>query len=112
MAKLRRQVRRTKEVLSANTAAPMTVEELHGGRDFQSSIKREEFEKMAGDYFKRAAVRWGLVTLQALCSGRGASLGRQWTGSLGELTGNSMSNRLIGRKIGESNRTSIYIYIF
>jgi molecular chaperone DnaK (HSP70) len=56
MAKLRRQVRRTKEVLSANSASPLSVEELHEGRDFQSSIKREEFEALAGDYWKRVAV--------------------------------------------------------
>jgi hypoxia up-regulated 1 len=56
MAKLRRQVRRTKEILSANTAAPISVEELHGGLDFQSSIKREEFEALAGSFWERAAV--------------------------------------------------------
>eukprot|EP00775_Hariotina_reticulata_P013787 gene13787-13908_t len=55
MAKLRRQVRRTKEILSANTAAPISVEELHGGMDFQSSIKREEFEALAGSFWERAA---------------------------------------------------------
>jgi hypothetical protein len=57
LAKLRRQVRRTKEVLSANTFAPITVEELHDGKDFQSTIKREEFEDLAGDFWDRAAVR-------------------------------------------------------
>jgi molecular chaperone DnaK (HSP70) len=41
-------VRRTKEILSANTGAPFSVEELHEGLDFSSSIKREEFEEMAG----------------------------------------------------------------
>eukprot|EP00879_Flechtneria_rotunda_P033462 GHRR01037062.1.p1 GENE.GHRR01037062.1~~GHRR01037062.1.p1 ORF type:complete len:107 (+),score=29.83 GHRR01037062.1:412-732(+) len=56
MAKLRRQVRRTKEILSANSAAPMSVEELHAGKDFQSSIKREVFEAMAEDFWQRAAV--------------------------------------------------------
>eukprot|EP00879_Flechtneria_rotunda_P024057 GHRR01025481.1.p1 GENE.GHRR01025481.1~~GHRR01025481.1.p1 ORF type:complete len:539 (+),score=222.19 GHRR01025481.1:412-2028(+) len=55
MAKLRRQVRRTKEILSANSAAPMSVEELHAGKDFQSSIKREVFEAMAEDFWQRAA---------------------------------------------------------
>ena len=29
------QVRRTKEILSANTAAPLSVEELHDGIDYQ-----------------------------------------------------------------------------
>jgi hypoxia up-regulated 1 len=57
LAKLRRQVRRTKEVLSANTFAPITVEELHDGKDFQSTIKREEFDDLAGDFWDRAAVR-------------------------------------------------------
>jgi len=56
LAKLRRQVRRTKEILSANTAAPITVEELHAGKDFQSSIKRSEFEELAGAFWDRAAV--------------------------------------------------------
>lgn len=55
LAKLRRQVRRTKEILSANTAAPITVEELHAGKDFQSSIKRSEFEELAGAFWDRAA---------------------------------------------------------
>ncbi|GIL45761.1 hypothetical protein Vafri_2912 [Volvox africanus] len=54
MAKMRRQVRRTKEMLSANSAAPCTVEELYDGRDFQSSITREEFESLADDFFNRA----------------------------------------------------------
>jgi hypothetical protein len=44
------QVRRTKEVLSANTGAPFSVEELHEGLDFSSSIKREELEEMAGGW--------------------------------------------------------------
>ncbi|KAG2432896.1 hypothetical protein HXX76_008627 [Chlamydomonas incerta] len=55
MAKLRRQVRRTKEMLSANSAAPCTVEELYDGKDFQSSITREDFEVLAADFFTRAA---------------------------------------------------------
>ncbi|KAG2448832.1 hypothetical protein HYH02_006183 [Chlamydomonas schloesseri] len=55
MAKLRRQVRRTKEMLSANSAAPCTVEELYDGKDFQSSITRDDFEVLAADFFTRAA---------------------------------------------------------
>jgi len=55
MAKLKRQVRRTKEMLSANTAAPFSVEEMHEGKDFQSSITREKFEELAGDFWTRAA---------------------------------------------------------
>jgi hypothetical protein len=41
------QVRRTKEILSANTEAPFSVEELHEGRDFQSSVSRADFEELA-----------------------------------------------------------------
>ena len=49
-------MRRTKEILSANSAAPITVEELHAGKDFQSTIQRSEFEELAGDFWQRAAV--------------------------------------------------------
>ncbi|KAK9811690.1 hypothetical protein WJX72_008444 [[Myrmecia] bisecta] len=55
VAKLKRQVRRTKEILSANTEAPVNVEELHEGIDFRSRITRDEFEALAGDFFKQAA---------------------------------------------------------
>ncbi|KAL6750263.1 Hsp70 protein-domain-containing protein [Haematococcus lacustris] len=55
MAKLRKQVRRTKEMLSANTAGPISVEEFHGGLDFQSTISREQFEQLAGSFFDQAA---------------------------------------------------------
>ncbi|PNG99289.1 Heat shock protein 17, partial [Tetrabaena socialis] len=54
MAKMRRQVRRTKEMLSANSAAPCTVEELYDGIDFQSTITRDAFEVLAKDFFSRA----------------------------------------------------------
>lgn len=36
MAKLKKQVKRTKEILSANTAAPISVESLYDDRDFRS----------------------------------------------------------------------------
>nr|QBY35573.1 heat shock protein 70G [Dunaliella salina] len=55
MAKMRKQIRRTKEVLSANTAAPVSVEELHEGIDYQASITREQFETLAGPFFEQAA---------------------------------------------------------
>eukprot|EP00195_Chlamydomonas_chlamydogama_P003215 CAMPEP_0202919692 /NCGR_PEP_ID=MMETSP1392-20130828/76466_1 /ASSEMBLY_ACC=CAM_ASM_000868 /TAXON_ID=225041 /ORGANISM="Chlamydomonas chlamydogama, Strain SAG 11-48b" /LENGTH=990 /DNA_ID=CAMNT_0049613149 /DNA_START=318 /DNA_END=3290 /DNA_ORIENTATION=+ len=55
MAKMKKQVRRTKEILSANTGSPFSVEEFYDGKDFQSSITREEFETLAADFFKRAA---------------------------------------------------------
>ncbi len=51
------QVKRTKEILSANTEAPLSVEELLGGHDFRSSISRTEFERLAG---KPAAAFWVL----------------------------------------------------
>lgn len=49
------QARRTKEMLSANTEAPFVVEELLDGQDFRSSIKRQQLEDLAGDFFQRAA---------------------------------------------------------
>ena len=52
---LHTQARRTKEMLSANTEAPFIVEELLDGKDFRSSIKRQELEDLAGDFFQRAA---------------------------------------------------------
>jgi hypoxia up-regulated 1 len=51
----RPQVKRTKEVLSANSEAHISVEELFEGRDFRSSIKREAFEALAAHAFARAA---------------------------------------------------------
>ena len=42
-------------MLSANTEAPFIVEEVFDGKDFRSSIKRQEFEELAGDFFLRAA---------------------------------------------------------
>ncbi|PPR85677.1 hypothetical protein GOBAR_AA35018 [Gossypium barbadense] len=39
MAKLKKQVKRTKEILSANTAAPISVESLHDDRDFRYSSR-------------------------------------------------------------------------
>ena len=35
MSKLKKQVKRTKEILSANTAAPISVESLYDDRDFR-----------------------------------------------------------------------------
>ncbi|KAI3435832.1 hypothetical protein D9Q98_001890 [Chlorella vulgaris] len=54
MAKLRKQVARTKHVLSANSEAGISVEELWQDRDFRSSITRERFEQLAGDFWARA----------------------------------------------------------
>lgn len=55
VAKLRKQAKRVKQVLSANSEAPLSVEELHNGVDFRSRITREDFEAIAGDFFARAA---------------------------------------------------------
>ena len=46
-AKLRKAVRRTKEMLTANTDAPLNVEELHKGVDFASSVSRSTMESLA-----------------------------------------------------------------
>ncbi|KAI3963076.1 hypothetical protein MKW92_040814 [Papaver armeniacum] len=54
MAKLKKQVKRTKEILSANTMAPISVESLHDDRDFRSSITREKFEELCGDLWEQS----------------------------------------------------------
>ncbi|XP_011004468.1 PREDICTED: heat shock 70 kDa protein 17-like [Populus euphratica] len=56
MAKLKKQVKRTKEILSANTMAPISVESLYDDRDFRSSITREKFEELCGDLWDRSLV--------------------------------------------------------
>lgn len=56
MAKLKKQVKRTKEILSANTVAPMSVESLYDDRDFRSTITREKFEELCGDLWEQALV--------------------------------------------------------
>ncbi|QHO05629.1 Heat shock 70 kDa protein [Arachis hypogaea] len=54
MAKLKKQVKRTKEILSANTAAPISVESLHNDIDFRSSITREKFEELCDDIWEQS----------------------------------------------------------
>ncbi|CAA7023746.1 unnamed protein product [Microthlaspi erraticum] len=54
MAKLKKQVKRTKEILSANTGAPISVESLHDDRDFRSTISREKFEELCKDLWERS----------------------------------------------------------
>lgn len=49
------QVKRLKTVLSANSDAHISVEELYGGLDFRSSISRVDFEALAGPFFERTA---------------------------------------------------------
>lgn len=41
------QAKRTKEILSANSDAPISVEELHDGCDFRSRITRWDTHKIA-----------------------------------------------------------------
>jgi len=55
MSKLKRQCKRTKEILSANAEASISVEALHGDFDFRSSITREAFEKLGAPVFARCA---------------------------------------------------------
>lgn len=55
MSKLRKSAKKTKEILSANKAAPIYAEELHDGIDFSSSITRERFEELAAGFFSDAA---------------------------------------------------------
>ncbi|VVA93402.1 unnamed protein product [Arabis nemorensis] len=54
MAKLKKQVKRTKEILSANNAAPISVESLHDDRDFRSTITRQKFEELCKDLWERS----------------------------------------------------------
>jgi hypoxia up-regulated 1 len=53
--KLRRQARRAKEVLSANSEASLSVEDLLPGRDFRARVARDQFEALAGEAWARAA---------------------------------------------------------
>ena len=55
VAKLRKQVKRTKEVLSANSDAPVIVDELLSGQDFRGKISREEFEELVSGVWDRTA---------------------------------------------------------
>ena len=55
VAKLKKACKKTKEILSANNDAPVSVEGLHDDIDFRSSIKRNAFVKLAGDFFEKAA---------------------------------------------------------
>ena len=44
-----RQVKRTKQILSANSEAPISVEELFEDHDFRATITRDKFEELAGE---------------------------------------------------------------
>eukprot|EP00850_Spirogloea_muscicola_P022840 SM000314S12184 [mRNA] locus=s314:20611:26618:+ [translate_table: standard] len=54
MAKLKKEVKRTKEILSANVDAPLSVEGLFEDRDFRTTISREKFEELCADLWPRA----------------------------------------------------------
>ncbi|KAK9924257.1 hypothetical protein M0R45_032637 [Rubus argutus] len=56
MAKLKKQVKRTKEILSANTMAPISVESLYDDRDFRSTVTREKFEELCEDLWEKSLV--------------------------------------------------------
>ncbi|XP_073058165.1 heat shock 70 kDa protein 17-like [Primulina eburnea] len=56
MAKLKKQVKRTKEILSANLMAPVSVESLYDDMDFRSTITREKFEELCEDIWEKALV--------------------------------------------------------
>jgi len=55
VARLRKSAKKTKEILSANNFAPVSVEGLHDDVDFRSEIYRDAFEKMAAPVFARCA---------------------------------------------------------
>ena len=46
MSKLKKACKKTKEVLSANSEAPISIESMHDDNDFRSSIKRAAFEEL------------------------------------------------------------------
>ncbi|KAJ3692439.1 hypothetical protein LUZ60_012789 [Juncus effusus] len=69
MAKLKKQVKRTKEILSANTAAPISVESLYNDLDFRSTITREKFEELCGDLWDQA-----LIPLKEVISNSGLKI--------------------------------------
>eukprot|EP00250_Pteridium_aquilinum_P012505 c20765_g2_i1 orf=168-2876(-) len=56
LAKLKKQVKRTKEILSANTEATLSVEGLHDDRDFRTVITRKKFEELCEDLWGQALV--------------------------------------------------------
>ncbi|KAL8126893.1 heat shock 70 kDa protein 17-like [Apium graveolens] len=56
MAKLKKQVKRTKEILSANTVAPISVESIYDDRDFKSSVTREKFEELCKDLWESSLI--------------------------------------------------------
>jgi len=53
LRKLLSQAQKTKAILSSNKVAPYIVESLYEDTDFQTTIKREDFEEMCKDMFAR-----------------------------------------------------------
>eukprot|EP00189_Rhodosorus_marinus_P012438 CAMPEP_0184745930 /NCGR_PEP_ID=MMETSP0315-20130426/8557_1 /TAXON_ID=101924 /ORGANISM="Rhodosorus marinus, Strain UTEX LB 2760" /LENGTH=843 /DNA_ID=CAMNT_0027218305 /DNA_START=407 /DNA_END=2938 /DNA_ORIENTATION=+ len=56
MARLRKEVQRLREVLSANTEAVFNVGSLYDDQDFRLQISRSEFESLAGHLFARVKI--------------------------------------------------------
>ncbi|KAE8791492.1 Luminal-binding protein 1 [Hordeum vulgare] len=54
MAKLKKQVKRTKEILSANTSPLISVESLYNDTDFRSTITHEKFEELCEDLWEQS----------------------------------------------------------
>lgn len=57
MAKLRKNLKKLKEVLSANKDAFLSVQSIYEEIDFSSKITRETFEEIAGDFWYVLIVR-------------------------------------------------------
>lgn len=51
MEKLKKQIKHTKEILSANNEAPLSIESIYEDHDFRSTITRQKFEELCGDLF-------------------------------------------------------------
>ncbi|GKV32661.1 hypothetical protein SLEP1_g41254 [Rubroshorea leprosula] len=54
MAKLKKQVKHRKEILSANTIAPISIESFYDDRDFRSTITHEKFEELCEDLWENS----------------------------------------------------------
>ena len=54
MAKMKKNIKKLKEVLSANKDGFLSVQSLYDDIDFSSKITREKFEELAGDFWERA----------------------------------------------------------
>jgi len=63
LAKLKREAREVKVILSANQEVPIILESLFGEYDFKTLLTRKQFEEMCDDLFQRA-----ILPLQRLLS--------------------------------------------